>query len=67
LWSSEEHDTAFNHHMPYGTTTAYAEGLKNANVERIACHDEVDREILCLLFEAGSSGLLPKGFCYLFG
>jgi hypothetical protein len=30
-------------------------------IERVACSDEVDREILQLLFEAGSSGLLPKG------
>jgi hypothetical protein len=29
-------------------------------IERIACRDEVDREILQLLFEAGSPGLLPK-------
>jgi len=29
-------------------------------IERVACEDEVDREILGLLFEAGSSGLLPK-------
>ena len=29
-------------------------------IERIACEDEVDREILQLLFEAGSPGLLPK-------
>jgi hypothetical protein len=29
-------------------------------IERVACHDEVDREILNLLFEAGSPGLLPK-------
>ncbi len=29
-------------------------------IERIACQDEVDREILSLLFEAGSFGLLPK-------
>jgi len=29
-------------------------------VERIACEDEVDREILHLLFEAGGPGLLPK-------
>jgi len=29
-------------------------------IERVACRDEVDREILRLLFEAGSSGLLPK-------
>lgn len=29
-------------------------------VERIACKDEIDCEILRLLFEAGSQGLLPK-------
>ena len=29
-------------------------------IERIACEDEVDREILRLLFEVGASGLLPK-------
>ena len=29
-------------------------------IERIACEDEVDQEILRLLFEAGSLGLLPK-------
>lgn len=29
-------------------------------IERVACEDEVDREILRLLFEAGSPGLLPK-------
>ncbi len=29
-------------------------------IERVACEDEVDREILHLLFEAGSFGLLPK-------
>jgi MarR-like DNA-binding transcriptional regulator SgrR of sgrS sRNA len=29
-------------------------------IERIGCRDEVDREILRLLYEAGSSGLLPK-------
>jgi len=29
-------------------------------IERISCWDEVDREILRLLFEAGSTGLLPK-------
>jgi hypothetical protein len=29
-------------------------------IERIACVDEVDREILQTLFEAGSLGLLPK-------
>jgi hypothetical protein len=29
-------------------------------IERVACSDEVDQEILQLLFEAGSPGLLPK-------
>lgn len=29
-------------------------------IERIACADQVDREILNLLFEAGNRGLLPK-------
>jgi hypothetical protein len=29
-------------------------------IERVACRDEIDREILRLLFEAGSPGLLPK-------
>jgi hypothetical protein len=29
-------------------------------IERLSCSDEVDREILQLLFEAGSPGLLPK-------
>ena len=29
-------------------------------IERVACSDEVDREILQALFEVGSSGLLPK-------
>ena len=29
-------------------------------IERIACQDEVDREILRFLFEAGRPGLLPK-------
>ena len=29
-------------------------------IERIACKDEVDREILQLLFESGNPGLLPK-------
>jgi hypothetical protein len=29
-------------------------------IESIACEDEVDREILQLLFEAGPYGLLPK-------
>jgi hypothetical protein len=29
-------------------------------IERIACLDEIDKEILQLLFEAGSPGVLPK-------
>ncbi len=29
-------------------------------IERVACSDETDREILHLLFEAGSPGLLPR-------
>ena len=29
-------------------------------IERIACEDDIDREILRLLFEVGSPGLLPK-------
>ena len=29
-------------------------------IERIACIDEVDKEILQLLREAGSAGMLPK-------
>ena len=29
-------------------------------IERIVCQDEVDKEILRLLYEAGSIGLLPK-------
>ena len=29
-------------------------------IERVICEEEVDREILRLLFEIGSSGLLPK-------
>jgi hypothetical protein len=29
-------------------------------IEHIACSDEVDREIVQLLYEVGSSGLLPK-------
>ena len=31
-----------------------------ALIDRVACKDEIDREILQLLFEAGSLGLLPK-------
>jgi hypothetical protein len=29
-------------------------------IQKVACMDEVDKEILQLLFEAGSPGLLPK-------
>src|SRR3989304_3175755 len=29
-------------------------------IERVACEDEIDQEILQALFEAGSPGLLPK-------
>jgi len=29
-------------------------------IERVACEDEIDKEILQSLFEAGSPGLLPK-------
>jgi hypothetical protein len=29
-------------------------------IERLACEDEIDREILQVLFEVGSPGLLPK-------
>ena len=29
-------------------------------IERVACEDEVDREILQVLYEAGSPGVLPK-------
>jgi hypothetical protein len=34
--------------------------MKKSDIEEIACKDEVDREILQALFEAGSPGLLPK-------
>jgi hypothetical protein len=34
--------------------------FKQSLIERIACIDEVDQEILRLIFEAGSPGLLPK-------
>jgi hypothetical protein len=46
--------------------TRLEEGLKpslvfeRSFIEEVACRDEIDREILRLLFEAGSSGLLPK-------
>jgi hypothetical protein len=33
-------------------------------IERVACEDEVDREILQALFEAGSPGLLPKDLSF---
>ena len=33
---------------------------KQPMIERVACLDEVDREILQVLFEAGSPGVLPK-------
>jgi hypothetical protein len=33
---------------------------KKGDIEEIACKDEVDKEILQALFEAGSPGLLPK-------
>jgi hypothetical protein len=33
---------------------------EKSDIEEIACKDEVDREILQALFEAGSPGLLPK-------
>ena len=29
-------------------------------IEKLACEDEIDREILQVLYEAGSPGLLPK-------
>jgi hypothetical protein len=34
--------------------------FEQALIKRVACSDEVDKEILHLLFEAGASGLLPK-------
>lgn len=33
-------------------------------IERVACEDEIDREILRLLYEEGSSGLLPKDLAF---
>lgn len=33
---------------------------QKGDIEEVACKDEVDREILQALFEAGSPGLLPK-------
>jgi hypothetical protein len=46
--------------------TRIEQGLKpsfvfeQSYIEEVACADEVDQEILGLLFEAGSPGLLPK-------
>ena len=34
--------------------------FKQPMIEKIACLDEVDREILQVLYEAGSPGVLPK-------
>ena len=34
--------------------------FKQPMIERVACLDEVDREILQVLYEAGSPGVLPK-------
>ena len=34
--------------------------FKQPMIERVACCDEVDREILQVLYEAGSPGVLPK-------
>ena len=42
------------------------EGLESSlhydqpRIEKLACEDEIDREILQVLYEAGSPGLLPK-------
>ena len=33
-------------------------------IERVACQDEVDKEIMNLLFEAGSTGSLPKDLAF---
>ncbi len=38
----------------------YSFNFEQTLIERFACEDEVDREILQLLFEAGNPGLLPK-------
>lgn len=37
---------------------------ERALIERVSCEDEIDREILRLLFEAGSPGLLPKDLAF---
>jgi hypothetical protein len=34
--------------------------FKQPMIERVACLDEVDREMVQVLFEAGSPGVLPK-------
>ena len=34
--------------------------MTSRRIERLACEDEIDREILQVLYEAGSPGLLPK-------
>ena len=34
--------------------------FEQSMIDRVACVHEVDREVLWLLFEAGSAGLLPK-------
>jgi len=39
-------EIAANHHMPYGTTKAYAEGIRNANIERIAKLIKIDDLLL---------------------
>jgi hypothetical protein len=36
-------------------------------IERVACEDEVDQEILQSLFEAGSTGMLPKNLAIRLG
>jgi hypothetical protein len=38
--------------------------FERALIERVACQNEIDREILNLLFEAGSPGLLPKDLAF---
>jgi hypothetical protein len=39
---------------------AHSMAFDKAYVEEAVCRDEVDREILRVLFEAGSPGMLPK-------
>jgi hypothetical protein len=38
----------------------FRKNFEQSLIERVACEDEVDREVLQLLFEAGSPGMLPK-------